>query len=241
MPTPGQAIERKGVMLIADISGYTKFVRLKKISMIHGEEIITQLLETVTSTARHPLKLNKIEGDAVFMCANGDMDLAGVIRDVHDQARRLMAAFEQKRRELVRQSDGGCPCSACTLVETLGLKIIIHADDILLKTIAGHQELAGEGVILIHRLLKNSIIGENYIMMSWTTAQALDPQVRQQFEVRVEQVRDFGKVKVCVAFIPIANHSHRRHKPLTRPAALFNAARLFWRGWQRRRDGMMTG
>lgn len=63
-------------IVLADISGYTRFVKAHGVSLLHAEEIITELLEAVIDGAEFPLKLAKLEGDAVFLYAVTDRDAA---------------------------------------------------------------------------------------------------------------------------------------------------------------------
>jgi hypothetical protein len=45
-------MELKHVALVlADIGGYTKFIRLQKTTLLHADEIISQLLETIIARA----------------------------------------------------------------------------------------------------------------------------------------------------------------------------------------------
>lgn len=60
-------------IILIDISGYTKFIHKHRVSLIHAERIITELLESVIDASEHPLILNKLQGDAArFMRARMD-------------------------------------------------------------------------------------------------------------------------------------------------------------------------
>jgi len=52
-------------MVILDISGNTKFIKMHTMSLIHAEQIVTELLETIIDTTEDVLTLNKLEGGAV--------------------------------------------------------------------------------------------------------------------------------------------------------------------------------
>ena len=60
---------RPVALVLADIGGYTRFIRLHALSVVHAQEIVTELLEAVIDRAEHPLRLNKLEGDAAFLSA----------------------------------------------------------------------------------------------------------------------------------------------------------------------------
>lgn len=220
---------KNAVLLIADISGYTEFIVMKKVSAIHAEEVITELLESIANAAKFPLKLNKIEGDALFFCADSDGDTRAAVNDVARQAAQFMRSFHEQQKTLILDGDGGCPCSACRGVGKLGLKILIHADDIVLKQIAGQSELAGAGVILIHRLLKNSIRANSYILFPESTAALLDHKPFEKQKTIVEKVRDFGNVKLDVYFPDPVSLPHTHKPPLTSLKGLKETLRLFLR------------
>ena len=72
-------MSNSGYLLIADISGYTNFVKLHNLRKkpvvgkflannfeFHAEAIISDLLEAVIEMIDPVLKLNKLEGDAAF-------------------------------------------------------------------------------------------------------------------------------------------------------------------------------
>src|SRR5258708_25840462 len=67
---------KRVALVLADISGYTAFMRHHDTSILHAEQIITELLETVIDSSDHPLQVSKIEGDAVFFYAVADDDAA---------------------------------------------------------------------------------------------------------------------------------------------------------------------
>ena len=58
--------ERPTLLLIADIAGYTRFMKFHYASLVHAQHIIGQLLEAVIDAAGPSLRLAKLEGDAAF-------------------------------------------------------------------------------------------------------------------------------------------------------------------------------
>jgi hypothetical protein len=48
-----------------------------------------------------------------------------------------------------------CQCNACSRIDDLDLKFILHAGAFVIQEIAGRQELAGPEVVMAHRLLKS--------------------------------------------------------------------------------------
>ncbi len=46
---------KPALLVIVDISGYTQFINHYRTSVLHAEEIITELLEAVIDRAKFPL------------------------------------------------------------------------------------------------------------------------------------------------------------------------------------------
>ena len=59
------AVER-ALLLLADIRGYTRFMRLHRMNLAHSQDITRRLLEAVVDAAPE-LELVEIEGDAAFL------------------------------------------------------------------------------------------------------------------------------------------------------------------------------
>ena len=58
--------QQSTLMLIADIAGYTRFMKFHQASLAHAQEIVARLLEVVIDAAGPSLRLAKLEGDAAF-------------------------------------------------------------------------------------------------------------------------------------------------------------------------------
>jgi hypothetical protein len=64
-----EAAERDVLLLLADISGYTRYMVENRTAALHSQGIITELLEAVIRQVELPLEVAKLEGDAVFIFA----------------------------------------------------------------------------------------------------------------------------------------------------------------------------
>lgn len=152
-------------LVIIDISGYTNFITQRTVSLLHAEQIITTLMETVIDLAEHPLQVNKLEGDAALLyreCFPGDTVVA---KNVFTQVKAFFPAFYECLAQQ-RASRANCTCEACTNIDNLALKAFVHAGEIAIKQVRQFEELAGEEVILIHRLLKNHVPMRDYVLMT---------------------------------------------------------------------------
>ncbi len=151
-----------GCVVIVDISGYTQFVKMHRTAMVHAEQIITDLMESVLDVQGPPLVLDKLMGDAAIFYSNDAGDTsAGAIAG---QVMRFFDAFNESEGVLV--SCNVCICDACNQMGSLKLKAILHHGELILKQMGGSTELAGPDVILAHGLLKNSVEGDEYILMT---------------------------------------------------------------------------
>ncbi|MHB8459668.1 MAG: DUF2652 domain-containing protein, partial [Candidatus Limnocylindrales bacterium] len=64
-------------------------------------------------------------------------------------------AFRRRLRDIGQASQ--CDCNACTLIPRLDLKFVVHHGPIARQRMAGREELVGRDVIVVHRLLKNTV------------------------------------------------------------------------------------
>ena len=184
------------ILVIADISGYTQFIRANKTSVLHAEEIISQLLEVVIEQSDYPLELNKLEGDAVLLYAETKGNAAAASQDVMRQVQTFFGLFHHKTEELAESTT--CQCEACQHIRDLRLKVVLHSGEVVFKQIRQFKELAGEDVILIHRLLKNSISADEYILMTERFYKLAQAKIEEQLETREEIYPDFGSIKLRI-------------------------------------------
>ena len=176
-------------LVIVDISGYTAFIHERQTSLLHAEQIITELMESVIDIAAHPLNVNKLEGDAALMYAEtapGDL-AAG--RDVLAQVKAFFPVFAACLGKQ-RAERGGCGCDACGNIDKLRLKAFVHVGELAMKKVAQFEELAGEPVIYVHRLLKNHVARREYVLLSEAAraAAGLDPALLEEHAEELEGV-----------------------------------------------------
>jgi hypothetical protein len=215
---------RKVFLVIADISGYTRFMTSTKTNLLHSQIVISELTKSILTAVKLPLSVSKLEGDAVFMYAikegpaweEGRTRLAG----------QLLGFFDSFTERLVELVDSNmCSCAACAGVEKLKLKLIVHSGDAVFQDIGGFSELAGVDVITVHRLLKNSVDSQEYILM--TEACCEDLQLPEGFETieGMEQCKDIGPVNVRVWLADEADRRRAKVRQLHRFTG-------FWPRWK---------
>lgn len=140
-----------GFLVLADISGYTAFI--SRTELLHAQEILSDLLETVVVRFESLLTIHKIEGDAVFGYCRDAQAVRG--ETLLELIESTYVAFRDRTKNVRRHT--GCNCRACQSIPMLDLKFIVHHGDFALQNIGGRPELAGSDVNLVHRLLKNHV------------------------------------------------------------------------------------
>ena len=143
---------QQGYLLIADISGYTSFMTGSEFE--HAQAIIEELTKLVVSHARLPMRLVKLEGDAVFCyIPAGNLTEGDRLLDLIEACYYDFAGYLADMK-----SETTCPCAACTNMHQLDLKFFAHFGQYVVQRVAGTAEdLAGPDVILVHRLMKNCV------------------------------------------------------------------------------------
>jgi Protein of unknown function (DUF2652) len=140
-----------GYLLLADISGYTAF--LTGTELDHSHEIIRELTTLIRERLVPPMRFVKLEGDAIFCYADG-----ATFREGERLVELIEACyFDFSNRVLDMTRATTCRCAACATIGSLGLKFVAHYGTYMVERDADREDLAGSDVILVHRLLKNTI------------------------------------------------------------------------------------
>lgn len=141
--------EQDTLVVIADISGYTRFMALNRLALPLAQHAIGRLMRAVVDAAT-PLRLEKLEGDAV-MLSGEDVALASL----SDALVRMVDAFYRCRNGLVGRG-----------IEALDLKIVVHRGRVLRYAWGAGSEIGGMPVIVAHRLLKNTVGLHRYVLVT---------------------------------------------------------------------------
>lgn len=184
------------ILVLADISGYTRFIKYHRVSLIHAEKIITELLESVIASVDKPLVLHELEGDAVNFYAIEE-DEQACAGEVFAQVERCIEAFRQREAELISDCSV-CECEACKQVGQLKIKVVLHRGEAAFTKLRQFTKVAGEDVILAHRLLKNTIPSDEYILMTEPFVQACPSLQERPLQRRKEHAEGLGEVTVYV-------------------------------------------
>lgn len=142
----------RGTLLIPDISGFTKFVR--STDMMTGKNITSRLLSSIIRSNYLGLQVSEIEGDAILFYK---YEKKFSVEEILGQYEVMLESFNQElallSEELGREIN-------------LTLKLIAHYGKLAYYKIGKFRKLYGETVIEAHRLLKNSIDSNTYVLIT---------------------------------------------------------------------------
>ena len=197
----GKDSVKKVLLMIADISGYTEFMVSTNLEIEHSQKIITLLINTIIDQIKIPLEISKLEGDAVFLYAvktNENYSWDRVRKLVGEKLILFFEVFHKKLKEVNQTAN--CPCGACTNINILKLKIIVHSGEALFYEIQEFHELSGKDVILIHRLTKNSVAKNEYILMTEPAYADIEFPSKIEVQSGSESYDHFGDIKTRVYY-----------------------------------------
>ena len=194
--------EREAVFFIADISGYTKVIFANEKEIYHSQMVIRELITTLMDRVNLPLRLVRIEGDAIFLYVLKDdpeYPWEKVSKTLASDMMGFFQGFSNKLSELMIHKF--CNCNACINIEELKLKVVAHSGTAAFYRLGEHQELTGTSPIVIHRLMKNSVEATEYMLFTETAYRDLAPP-EWQVEEGEEQYDDIGAIKTYVYYPP---------------------------------------
>lgn len=186
------------LLVIADIGGYTRFLKMHSVSLVHAQHVVGRLLEAVIGAVRSDLTLAKLEGDAAFFHARAPVDDASLSRHVGAMHR----AFHRTRADLARNAL--CPCDGCQQAGELKIKVVAHLGQVARQKIARREELAGVDVILVHRLLKNDVPVAEYLLVTAPLLPHIEASQRGAERSLTMDIADLGQTDTYYVELPPA-------------------------------------
>ena len=217
-----------GYLLIADITGYTAFLRESELE--HAKDSLRTLLDLLIEQTKPPLHISRLEGDAVISYApQGSIPRGQMLVDLID------ATYVEFRRALdLMVLNTSCNCLACRNIANLDLKFFVHYGTFALEPLPNYVELIGTDVNLIHRLTKNTVTAQTgyhaYVLYTQAAAQQLQmPEMFENLIVHSEFFEDVGEVtSYLVDMHPIwEDKKHRFHVAVKPEDAIFIFRRRF--------------
>jgi hypothetical protein len=143
--------------------------------------------------------VGELEGDAVFFHALGNAEeLPELAKQVKEQIPRLFRAFTKGMKIL--SSRPQCSCEACSSIEELRLKQVVHAGEVAVEQIDRFEKLFGLDVIIVHRMLKNSVPAREYLMLSEPAFSNFGGFFDLEPENRMEELEGVGEMPMKVYY-----------------------------------------
>jgi hypothetical protein len=177
------------LLLIADIGGYTRFMNLHRMSLAHAQENTLRLLDAVIDAAPE-LELSGLEGDAAFLYVT-EPTAEEVTRSLAAVASAMYTAFHSEQGKM--DSLSVCRCDACHQTGRLSVKLVAHYGEVVLTPRRGGTTLAGVDVILVHRMLKNSVPVSEYVLMTDAVAALVGPPFSELSTPIEEELEGLGR------------------------------------------------
>jgi hypothetical protein len=141
----------------------------------------------------------EIEGDAVLLIKKGPAPSKKKIRDV---CLRIFNDFHVQRKFMQKHTI--CPCGACQGLINLTLKFVVHHGPVAEIKVGRFVKQSGPEMIIAHRLLKNSITSNEYVLVTEKLLQyAQDPGDTEELEwaSSSEEYASIGKVDYHFALL----------------------------------------
>jgi hypothetical protein len=188
---------QKGIIHIADISGYTAF--LNESELEHAQGTLQSLLEVLIENTHLPLVISRLEGDAVISYATEGSFLQGA--SVLEMVESSYIAFRRALELMVINTT--CTCNACRNIPNLDLKFFIHHGSFGLQPLPAYTELVGTDVNTAHRLTKNHVKQETgyeaYALFTRAAVEALGIQeIAEEMAQLQESYEHIGVVDIFV-------------------------------------------
>ena len=174
---------QEGALVLADISGYSKFVQQTEVD--HSWSILHELLDTMVRSLDGRMDVSQVEGDAILFISG--LSVADVIQALMG----TFVAFHRRLRDM--QTVTTCPCNACASIGLLKLKFVVHFGKFSRQRLGNVEQLHGADVIIPHRLLKNNVPSKEYLLVTDPVLERLDEETRAGFTGHVEHF-DVGEI-----------------------------------------------
>lgn len=177
-------------ILIPDISGFTEFMTTTELS--HSAHAVNMLIDAIVKAVGEEYEVSEIEGDAVLMIKKGAPPSKKEILEI---CLKIFNAFHFQRKWM--QQHAICPCGACQAIINLTLKFVVHHGPVAEIKVGRFVKQSGTEMIVAHRLLKNSIDNNEYLLITEQLLQQMkdsaDP-VEMEWASSSEEYASIGKV-----------------------------------------------
>jgi Protein of unknown function (DUF2652) len=225
-----------GYLFITDITGYTQFLTQSELD--HAKGILDALFDSILEHLHPPMIISGTQGDAIicYFPENAFVQRQSIMEGMEE------VYFDFQNRLGLMALNSTCTCRACANMSALDLKVFLHYGQYILQQIGERVDLQGADVILVHRLMKNSIKERfgltGYGLITEPAARALGISgLTDGMHEHTEQVEHFGEVRIFVHDLGRAWEARRQRgrQVVTPEAAMVQAEALvpipLWVAW----------
>lgn len=183
--------ENNATILIPDISGFTEFMTSTELT--HASHAIHILIDAILKAVGEEYEVSEIEGDAVLLIKKGP---APSQKEILDICLKIFNAFHFQRKWMQQYTI--CPCGACQAIINLTLKFVAHHGPLAEIKVGRFVKQSGPEMIVAHRLLKNSIDNNEYLLLTEKLLQqaaVASEAVEMEWTRASEEYASIGKVE----------------------------------------------
>lgn len=178
------------IFFLPDISNYTRFMTSSRFSFDHAMTIVHALVEAMIEDATRNLVFSKLEGDAALFFVEAGKHSPDVLGE---SVTGILSAFYRERERL--KASNICPCRACRHLDDLDIKIFVHRGKAARFQFNNSVDLFGTDVIVLHRIMKNSIDSHRYVMVTDAAADSIALPNTLQPQAVEENVEHIGLIR----------------------------------------------
>jgi len=147
------------LICIPDITGFTRF--MAETELTFSRKIIPSLLRSLVASNQLSMNVGEVEGDAILFYRFGDLPS---FNELTEQCKKFYNDFNVQLESL--QKEFPAEFEKYQSSTKLSLKIVVHAAEMTSTHIEGMIKLIGEDVVVVHKLLKNSVEDSEYILFT---------------------------------------------------------------------------
>src|SRR5205814_10537963 len=103
-------------------------------------------------------------------------------------------AFHAQQEHLIARNM--CGCDGCSQAGKLKVKFVAHVGEVGSQAIGRRKQLVGVDVIVVHRMLKNSVPVPEYLLVSEPLYERGDPTITERANAIEEEFEGLGETRV---------------------------------------------
>lgn len=129
--------------------------------LTHSAHAINMLIDAMVKAVGDEYEVAEIEGDAVLLVRKGEPPTT---KEILNTCLNIFNAFHYQRKWM--QQHMVCACGACQAIINLTLKFVVHHGPVAEITVGRFVKQSGPEMIIAHRLLKNNIDNNQYLLIT---------------------------------------------------------------------------